>query len=159
MPTVSHRWRIAGTVAFGLLVAAVIWSVAGAPVPGRPAPPPVAAGVLDGKTLYQTRCASCHGARGEGQPNWKSKQADGTYPAPPHDPSGHTWHHADGLLFRIVRDGGQATGGAGFKSAMPAWRDILSDAEIRATLEYIKTLWGPAERKSQASVSISDPYP
>ncbi|TAJ19568.1 MAG: cytochrome c [Dehalococcoidia bacterium] len=134
----------------------------GAPFSGRPTPTttPVAADTLDGKVLYQAHCASCHGTRGEGQADWKNKKPDGTNPAPPHDPSGHTWHHADGLLFRIVRDGGQAAGGgAGFKSAMPAARDTLSDAQIRATLEYIKTFWGPAERKSQASISAGDPYP
>ncbi len=155
----SHRWRIAGAGALGLLIAVVIWSVAGAPVPGRSTPPPAAAGTVDGKVLYQTRCASCHGARGEGQPDWKSKKANGTYPAPPHDPSGHTWHHADGLLFRIVRDGGQAAAGPGFTSAMPAWKDTLTDAQIRSTLEYIKTLWGQAEREFQSGVSVRDRYP
>lgn len=157
----THRWRIAGTVAFVLLVVAVGWVVAGAPTPGRSTSPPAAVSdATDGKALYQTYCASCHGVRGEGQPDWKSKKADGTYPAPPHDASGHTWHHADGLLFRIVRDGGQAAGGgAGFTSAMPAWKGTLSDAQIRATLEYIKTLWGAAERKSQGEVSARDPYP
>ena len=147
-------------VALGLLVAAMTCAVAGAPVPGRSASPATtAADTLDGKALYVTHCASCHGERGEGQPDWKTKKTGGTNPAPPHDPSGHTWHHADGLLFRIVRDGGQVAGGPSFKSAMPAWKGTLSDAQIRATLEYIKTLWGPAERKSQANASVSDPYP
>lgn len=141
------------------LAAFVAWAIAGAPLPGRTATGPSTAGTLDGKTLYQANCASCHGARGEGQPDWQRKKPDGTYPAPPQDASGHTWHHADGLLFRIVRDGGQVAGGAGFQSAMPGWKDTLTDAQIRATLEYIKTFWGPTERKSQANVSASDPYP
>lgn len=156
----NRRWRTPVIVAVALIVVAVGWAVAGAPLPGDETPVPAAADTLDGKVLYQAHCASCHGERGEGQPDWKNKKPDGTYPAPPHDPSGHTWHHADGLLFRIVRDGGQAAGGgAGFKSAMPAAGDTLSDAQIRATIEYIKTFWGPAERKSQANVSASDPYP
>lgn len=113
----------------------------------------------NGKMLYQTYCATCHGAQGEGQPNWKTKNPDGIYPAPPHDASGHTWHHADGLLFRIVREGGQATGPAGFQSGMPAWKATLTDAQIVATLEYIKTFWGATEREFQAGVTQRDPYP
>lgn len=159
-PLATRRRRTAAYVTLGLLVAAATWAVAGAPIPGRSeSPATTAADPLDGRALYVTHCASCHGERGEGQPDWKTKKADGTYPAPPHDPSGHTWHHADGLLFRIVRDGGQVAGGPGIRSAMPAWKDTLTDAQIRATLEYVKTLWGPAERKAQANASVSDPYP
>lgn len=120
---------------------------------------PTPASGTDGKVLYQTHCATCHGARGEGQPNWKTKKAAGTYPPPPHDASGHTWHHADGLLFRTVRDGGQAAAPAEFKSGRPAWKDTLTDAQIVAVLQYLKTLWGPAEREFQSEVTQRDPYP
>ena len=153
------RSKSAGVVGGILLTLAVVWTVAGAPRPWSNPQSLTPASGTDGKVLYQTRCASCHGARGEGQPDWKSKKANGTYPAPPHDPSGHTWHHADGLLFRIVRDGGQAAAGPGFTSAMPAWKDTLTDAQIRSTLEYIKTLWGQAEREFQSGVSVRDRYP
>ena len=39
---------------------------------------------------------------------------------------------------------------------MPAWRGTLSDAEIVAVLEYIKTPW---EREAQVKLSIQNPYP
>ena len=55
--------------------------------------------LVSGQTLYTNNCASCHGAKLEGQPNWRSPNADGVLPAPPHDPTGHTWHHDNGLLF------------------------------------------------------------
>ena len=36
-----------------------------------------------GAKLYQQRCASCHGAELQGQPNWQRPNDDGTMPAPP----------------------------------------------------------------------------
>ena len=69
-------------------------------------------------------------------------------PAPPHDASGHTWHHSDQVLFDYVKLGGQETlrrmGVDGFESAMPGFADLLSDREIRDVLNYIKSTW-PAE--------------
>jgi mono/diheme cytochrome c family protein len=153
------RLHSAGVVGVILIAVAVIWIVAGSPHPWRNPPALTPASGTDGTALYQTYCATCHGARGEGQPNWKTKKPDGIYPAPPHDASGHTWHHADGLLFRTVRDGGQAAAPADFKSGMPGWKDTLTDAQIVAVLQYLKTLWGPAERQFQTEVSQRDPYP
>ena len=91
--------------------------------------PPPAVFLERGGAIYQASCASCHGRRGEGEPNWKTPNADGTYPAPPHDASGHTWHHTDALLFEIVRDGGSRYNSASFRSRMPAWGTTLSDDE------------------------------
>lgn len=115
--------------------------------------------VARGEAVYRANCAPCHGAKAEGAPNWRTRNPDGTLPPPPHDSSGHTWHHADGLLYRIVRDGGKIYESEGFKSAMPAWGDRLSPAEIRAVLAFLKSLWGPAERAAQAEVSRQDPFP
>ena len=111
-----------------------------------------------GATLYAAQCASCHGAAGEGQPEWRVRRADGTLPAPPHDSTGHTWHHADGLLFRIVRDGCDAYGGPA-TCRMPAFGATLDDDEIRAVIEHLRTLWSPADRAFQRSVSRADPFP
>ena len=101
-------------------------------------------------------CASCHGARGEGQAEWKTLGPDGRYPAPPHDTSGHTWHHGDGLLFQIVQQGGASLNVPGFQSGMPAFGDQLSDEEVRAVLVYLRTLWGPSERAFQAQVTAQE---
>ena len=100
--------------------------------------------VAKGKANYATHCASCHGANLEGQPNWKERGADGKMPAPPHDASGHTWHHPGGMLFAITKFG--PTRISGQPSEMPAYQAILTDEEIVGVLSYIKSTWSPEIR-------------
>lgn len=108
-----------------------------------------------GASLYATHCASCHGANLEGQPNWKKQNADGTFPAPPHDDSGHTWHHPDALLSQIIRAGGNGNPAA--KTNMPAYGDKLTDAEIVALLDFFKSRWSPDKRMYQWQMTASSP--
>ena len=121
-----------------------------------------------GRELFASNCASCHGAAGEGHPDWRIKNADGTLPPPPLNGDGHTWHHADGLLYRIVSQGGKSLeipGDPSFKSAMPAFGDLLSHEEIIEVLAYVKSLWGDKTaqglsiRETQALISERDPFP
>lgn len=110
-----------------------------------------------GRAAYASNCSQCHGDRAEGDPNWREAQPDGTYLPPPHDSTGHTWHHSDQLLFRIIKEGGQAVYGSGeLTSRMPPFGDLLTDEEIEAVIAYFKTLWGPKERDFQASVTEQD---
>ena len=96
-----------------------------------------------GMRLYAQACASCHGAELEGQPNWRERLANGRMPAPPHDASGHTWHHADAVLFAITKNGLVAGVSApkGYASDMPAFGQSMSDGDIIAVLAYIKSTW------------------
>lgn len=97
-----------------------------------------------GAALYARHCAACHGADLEGQPEWRSPKSDGTYPAPPHDAEGHTWHHDDAMLHDYVTRGGQAVldeMGVSFNSAMPAFGEVLGPSEITAILDFIKSTW------------------
>ena len=112
-----------------------------------------------GRTTYQANCAQCHGANAEGQPLWQQRNADGTLKPPPHDETGHTWHHSDGLLFRIIRDGGAIYETEGFKSGMPGFGDRLNSEEIKAVITYFKSLWSPEIRSSQIGVSQRDSFP
>ena len=98
-----------------------------------------------GQRLYVDNCASCHGADLEGQPDWQTPLASGRYPAPPHDETGHTWHHADALLVQIIRDG--------YKSDMPGFGDVMSDVQIAAVLAYIKSTWPERERAIQSRIT------
>lgn len=100
--------------------------------------------IAQGRQIYADQCAACHGAELEGQPGWRSPLPSGRLPAPPHDASGHTWHHDDALLFDYTKRGGQVRMPEGVTSGMPAFGEVLADADIAAVLTYIKSRW-PAQ--------------
>ncbi|MEX2624240.1 MAG: cytochrome c [Acidimicrobiia bacterium] len=104
-----------------------------------------------GGDLYQQNCAQCHGTDLSGDPDWKTPNEDGSYPPPPHDSSGHTWHHPDRILLEIIRDGSDFP-----QSRMPAFGDRLDDDDIEAILEFIKSNWGPQEREYQEQATVQD---
>ena len=98
--------------------------------------------VAVGASVYQENCASCHGANLEGQPDWRSPAEDGRLPAPPHDASGHTWHHDGETLFQLTKYGvGALINDPDYASNMPIYDGVLSDDEIIAVLSYIKSTW------------------
>jgi mono/diheme cytochrome c family protein len=98
-----------------------------------------------GARVYAQHCAVCHGAKLEGQPNWRRPLANGRMPAPPHGESGHTWHHTDALLFGITKNGIAPYASPGYESDMPAFGGKLSDDEIWAVLAFIKSRWTTRE--------------
>ncbi|MET4103306.1 mono/diheme cytochrome c family protein [Roseovarius sp. MBR-78] len=112
--------------------------------------------LLMGERFYQENCASCHGANLEGQPEWRSRLPNGRLPAPPHDVSGHTWHHPDRVLFDIVKRGPAAIVGNGYESDMPGYGGVLTDNEITAVIDYIKSTWPDRIRASQESRTLAD---
>ena len=115
--------------------------------------------IVAGEALYQESCAACHGANLEGQGDWRSPAADGRLPAPPHDQTGHTWHHPDSLLFNYTKLGGtavMAAQGMEFDSGMPGFEGQLTDAEIWNILAYIKSTWPERIRSIQAERTAAD---
>lgn len=160
--TVGRRRLNLGTKIFiGAVVAAalgVAWNVGG--YLGR-APASAGIGGADGATLalgakvYGTHCAACHGANLEGEPNWRERKPSGRMPAPPHDDSGHTWHHPDAVLFGITKEGLVPGKYAplGYQSDMPGFGGALSDDEIWAVLAYIASRWSSRARAHQTSVT------
>jgi len=114
-------------------------SPAGDPLAERPAEATEAANGL-GRQVFERTCAECHGANGQGYAN-KLK-------APALDSSEHAWHHPDGQIQRLIRDGGRV---------MPALGDQLSPEKIKAVVEYLHTLWTPPQLESQQASSKFDP--
>ena len=103
-----------------------------------------------GKKIYQQNCASCHGISLEGQVGWQDQIIEGKRLAPPHDETGHTWHHPDEVLFNMTKYGLEALIGRDYPNNMPIYEDILSDGELLAVLAYIKSTW------SQRVIKIHD---
>lgn len=134
----------------GALVAGVmIWQSRGGGASAVTLTPNDAQVVALGEEIYTAECASCHGADLEGQPNWRERGPDGRLPAPPHNRTGHTFHHADVQLFDLVKHGlPKEVGGVPYVTDMPAYADTLTDDQIIAVLSYIKSRW-PSEIRRQ----------
>lgn len=108
---------------------------------GGAAPAIDSARVAAGHELYKQYCASCHGAHLEGQPQWDRAAADGYFPAPPHDATGHTWQHSDAQLHELTAHSVYAYAAPGYRSRMPAFAGTLSDDQIDNVIAYIKSSW------------------
>jgi len=108
-----------------------------------------------GEFIYQRFCSLCHGKNLEGQANWRTRKADGKLPAPPHDETGHTWHHDDQLLFNITKYGLiPPYAPKNYKTDMPAWGDTLKDEDIWTVLAYIKSKWPVETQKVQEKINL-----
>lgn len=145
------------TIALAGIMLVIVAVLAGTALSSRPAAPTASTASGDGRALYVQYCASCHGQNLEGQPNWRQPLANGSMPAPPHDASGHTWHHPDTVLFQITKQGGQSDPTAGFVSTMPAFGNQLSDDQIWTILNYIKSTWPPEVQAAQRQVTQQNP--
>ena len=122
----------------------------------RPYPTLNPAQVSLGRQIYVQHCAACHGQNAEGAPNWATPGPDGLDPPPPHDDTGHTWHHSDRVLIESIRDGLSDPLHPGSPLRMPAFGSILSDTEIRAVIEYFKSLWSGENRQWQWEQTLKD---
>jgi mono/diheme cytochrome c family protein len=124
--------------------------------PAPHADPEDEAQVALGAKVYAAQCAACHGKRLEGQPDWRRRMPNGRLPAPPHDATGHTWHHREELLFNITKYGlVPPHAPEGYQSDMPAFAGRLSDAEIYAALAYIMSQW-PKEVMAARAEMLGD---
>lgn len=141
----------------GLTGATLFLSACGRGADGPPPPDPDL--VALGRQVYQQSCASCHGPAGEGQPNWEVPDDGGELPAPPHDSTGHTWKHSDRMLYHLVLHGWRDPFNRTDRLTMPAFQGILSPAEIRAVITYLKTLWTLEQQQLQWQESQDEPFP
>ncbi len=111
--------------------------------PRYPIQPATGDTLTEGKTLYDRFCAACHGIDGEGE--HPDPYAVGT--APPHDNTGHTWHHADQQNFATVWHG------TNVNAIMPGYHDRMIPDEIIAVLAYIKLWWTEDQLASQLDLT------
>lgn len=145
---------LALTLGAALLAGGAYWLLR-APAPSGLLRPDDAAVVARGHAVYAQHCAQCHGADLTGQPNWRERGPGGLLPAPPHDRSGHTWHHPGEVLFAITKYGVQRYAGADYQSAMPRYEGVLADADIVAVLSYIKSTWPADVRQLHEEIEAS----
>ncbi len=141
----ANRLTAVGLIAFVLAAAAIAYygrtELDKAPTPLQINPRDVAQ-VERGQAVYANHCASCHGAQLQGQPDWRTRLPNRRMPAPPHDESGHTWHHPAAVLFGITKHGlVPPYAPKGYESDMPAFGGVLSDSDIRAVLAFIESRW------------------
>lgn len=106
-----------------------------------------------GQAIYTQYCAACHGIDGQGQFPTAPLEPDATgrVGAPPHNETGHSWHHSDVLLIRYVTEGGFSDLTRFY--AMPPFGDVLTDEQILFVIAYIKTMWTDEQRASQQQLT------
>ena len=143
-------WLIGGLIVLGI----VAGLIAGWLQPETPrADPKDPEQVAVGKRIYDQYCAACHGDKLQGDLDWRKRLPSGKRPPPPHDETGHTWHHPDEVLFGITKYGlVPPYAPQDYESDMPAFKDVLTDEEIWAVLAYIKSTWPQDMREFQAEV-------
>jgi mono/diheme cytochrome c family protein len=89
-----------------------------------------------GRQLFLKNCTVCHGFNAEGAADWRQRDKDGKYPAPPLNGTGHAWHHPQKALIYTIKNGTAALGGN-----MPGWKDRLSDHEIESIIFWFQSQW------------------
>lgn len=88
------------------------------------------ASIAEGKKLYQTHCAACHGETGRGD-----GPAGAALKPRPTDLT-HSAHHEDGELAWKISTG---------RPPMPAWKGTLTETQIWQVVNYIKQAFGMAQ--------------
>lgn len=152
MPSLTRKQKTVSVAVIGLLAAglgAYLYTGSTPEPTSLTLQPDDAALVSRGRQVYLANCASCHGGQLEGQPNWRERNGQDMLPAPPHNETGHTWHHPDDMLFALTKYGiAKVANMPDYQSAMPVYEGTLSDADIVAALSWIKSQW-PAEIRAQ----------
>lgn len=145
----AYAWLALGVVVLAVAIGLFSFGIfSGSPQidPNDPAQ------VALGRQIYAGHCAMCHGDNLEGQPDWMTRKPNGRLPAPPHDVSGHTWHHPDQQLMLITKKSLSAVV-PGYESDMPAFEGVLTDEEIAAALAFIESNWPNEIRERQRQLT------
>lgn len=93
---------------------------------------------ISAKQIFQNNCSACHGPVGKPDPDNPMFNQLGILPANFTDPL-FSSREPSKDWFMVVKEGGAAKG---FSEIMPAFKEILTDDEIKKVVKYIKTLSG-----------------
>jgi mono/diheme cytochrome c family protein len=101
------------------------------------APRAVSADMEQGKALYKTHCASCHGESGKGD-----GPAAGVLKPPPRDHTDSAYMNTltDADIFRVIKMGGAIKG----KPLMPS-HPQFKDPELNALVAFVRSLSTPSQ--------------
>lgn len=101
---------------------------AAAPAPAAPSGEPGEAAEAEAKQIFETRCVTCHGPRGEG-----NGPASAGLTPPPRNFTDPAWQTSvtDAHIEQIIKFGGAAVGRS---PAMPANPDLMAKPEVVAAL-------------------------
>lgn len=92
--------------------------------------------IARGGRIYHQHCAECHGDVAQGGSNWRERDAEGKFPPPPLNGTGHAWHHPEKMLFHVIMNG--SPGGQG---NMPAWKGRLTPEEVMDVIAWFQSHW------------------
>ena len=151
--------NVLGIVALGIIIAGCMPVTSPERLAVRPTDSPERQAVIAanadlqaGQTVYNLRCAHCHGYAGEGQlastvPN---TQQLGMHTVPPHDATGHTWQHPTQLLKQVILQGVQNPLN---QYPMPPFTEVVTDEEIDQLVAFMQLWWTDEQREAQAQVT------
>lgn len=98
-------------------------------VPGRAGAPP------RGEEIFRSACAACHGHDGRGAPDsLRGFEAPDTFPD--FADCVATARESDDFWGAIIHNGGP---GRGFSEIMPSFHEALTEDEIKAAMQYLRT--------------------
>ncbi len=92
--------------------------------------------IAEGEQLYKQHCASCHGAKAEGNSEWRKALAEGKYLPLPLNGTGREWHSSRNELHNHIKYGSKFG-----KGNMPPFQNVLTDAQITAVIAWFQSLW------------------
>lgn len=87
-----------------------------------------------GAQIYHNKCAGCHGRKGEG--------VSGLFPPLAHDPAVTETHPRDVIQAVLFGRHGSIIGGVTYKVYMPPWAGQMSDKEVAAVINFVRSNWG-----------------
>ena len=99
----------------------------------------------EGRKLYASYCATCHGEKGKGD-----GMAAKSLPAKPADHTNGAIMNQlnDKFLLEVIAKGGGAVGKSSF---MPSWGGALNEKQIRDLVGFIRTLAVPTYKGEMPS--------